>query len=63
MLYLNFQFPVIEVNFTGGDNSNKACFGRKTNFFPGIWRFCRESGDSGIFPKNMTYFRDIFREV
>ena len=41
--------------FTGGDNFNKACFGRKTKFF-------RESGDFAgnretIFPGNITYFR------
>lgn len=26
----------------GRGDSNKACFDRKTIFFPGIWRFCRE---------------------
>ena len=44
---------------TGGDNSKKACFGRKTKFF-------RESGDfagnreTRVYLGNMTYFRDIF---
>ena len=44
---------------TGGDSSNKGCFGRKTDFF-------RESGDFAgnretweIFSGNMRYFRDI----
>ena len=39
-------------NTTGGDSSNKGCFGRKKNLF-------RESGNLGNFSGNMRYFRDM----
>ena len=34
-------------------------FREKSKFIPGIWRFCRESGNLGNFSGNMRYFRDI----
>ena len=44
---------------TGGDSSNKGRVREKNKFIPGIWRFCRESGNLGNFPGNLRYYRDI----
>ena len=46
-------------SITGGDSSNKGCFGRKTNLFRESGRFCWESGNLGNFSGKMRYFRDI----
>ena len=29
----------------------------QNKFFPGIWKFCRESGNLGNFSGNIRYFR------
>ena len=50
--YLTQSLELILNKFTGGDRSNKGCFGRKTNLF-------RESGD---FAGNRETW-EIFREI
>ena len=40
------------INHTGGDSSNKGCFGRKTNLF-------RESGDFAGNRETWEFFREI----
>ena len=52
---------IILLRFTGGDNSNKACFRRRREFF-------REFGDfignreTEIFLGNIIYFRDMTKK-
>ena len=46
-----------------GLSRNGLPFWEKNTILLGIWRFYRESGDYGIFLRNMIYFKDMTEKI